>query len=262
MFELFPLVALAAVVTSLPVFLGLAAFSLQTELLRRVLPSLVALSVGALLGSAFLGLIPETIELSGDATISAYGVLVGMLVFFLLEKTLRWHHHHHAREEECIDHEPHGIDTPHPVAPLVLVADAGHNLLDGIAIAAAFVVDPVLGWTVTLAIFVHEVPQEVSDFALLLHAGWSRARALAANAISALFAVLGGAIGLLLVDTIDAITPLLLAATAGGFIYIAAVDLTPELHRTVRTRAAIVQLCMIIVGVSLVALTGSLTHGH
>lgn len=253
--ELLPYVIAATAFAGVPSLLGIFALSLKKELLSRSLFAVVALGAGALLGNAFLHLLPEAAEGFGEAHLAGAWVLGGIGAFFLLEKVLRWHHHHTADEGDVEQH-PHGA---HPVGLLVIAADSLHNLIDGLAIAAAFSVSVPVGIATTVAILVHEIPQEISDFGLLLHSGYSRLEALTVNILSAVTAIIGGVIGLALVESVALAGPALLALTAGGFIYIATADLAPELHKTVSARKSLIQLAMIAVGVAVIALS---TGGH
>lgn len=195
--------------------------------------ALVALSAGAMFGNAFLHLLPEAIELSQTGIIDLFTVMllvVGSFVAsFLFEQFFFWHHCH--SEETC---EP----TQKPYAHLVLYSDAIHNFIDGLIIAAAFVVSVPLGVATTLAIALHEIPQELGDFAVLVHGGFSKTRAAIFNGLAALTVVLGGIVGFILAGSVDLAVPVLLPIAAGGFIYIAAADLLPELRHN-NTRAGI-----------------------
>jgi endonuclease YncB( thermonuclease family) len=178
-----------------------------------------------------------------------------MGVFFILEKFLHWHHHH----------EPHGTETPDctdchehvaPFGRLVIISDVLHNIIDGVIIAAAFLLSPAAGVATTIAVALHELPQEIGDFGVLLHAGYSRTRALFANFASALSAFMGAAIVFIVGTEVTELIPIFSAVAAGAFIYIATVDLVPELHRAPRTRETLFQLIAILCGVgAMVSLT-------
>ncbi len=187
--------------------------------------ALVALSAGAMLGNAFMHLLPEAIELSQDGAITLFTVMllvVGSFVAsFLFEQFFSWHHCHNA--DHC---EP----TEKPFAHLVLYSDAIHNFIDGLIIAAAFSVSPELGVATTAAIALHEVPQELGDYAVLVHGGFSKVRAALCNGLAALTVVAGGIVGYLLAGSVDWAVPVLIPIAVGGFIYIAAADLLPELR--------------------------------
>lgn len=195
--------------------------------------ALVALSAGAMFGNALLHLLPEAIELSIDGAIGLFHVMllvVGSFVAsFLFEQFFFWHHCHST--ETC---EP----TQKPYAHLVLYSDAIHNFIDGLIIAAAFIVSVPLGISTTIAIALHEIPQELGDFAVLVHGGFSKLRAAIYNGIAALAVVAGGMVGSILAGSVEWAVPVLLPIAAGGFIYIAAADLLPELRHN-KSRAGI-----------------------
>ncbi len=241
-----PLLAVFAV--SLVSLVGIAAFSLREAWLRSMIPVLVGLAVGALLGDAFIHLIPESLEYIGDELAFGVTVLAGIGTFFVLEKYLRWHHAHHAHE---IEHEGHTCENhaPRHLAPLVLVSDAVHNLVDGAVIAGAFLVSPSLGIATTVAVFLHEIPQEIADYGLLLHAGMGRGRALFYNFLSGLTALVGALFVLAAGSEFPQLGGYAAAFTAGAFIYIAAADLVPELQRARGGKAALAQSAAILFGV-------------
>lgn len=242
--------AIAATVgISLISLVGLFSLSVAEARLRRVLFVFVALAAGALLGDAFLHLIPEAVE-SLDAHAVSLAVLAGIMSFFLLEKALRWHHSH-GEEEFSQDH-----GHIHPLGRLVLTSDAVHNFVDGLAIGAAFIVSPALGIATTLAIALHEIPQEVGDFALLLHAGYSRAKALFINLVSGLISVLGTLVAFWMYGSMEHALPLIGGFSAGMFIYIAAADLVPELHATTGIQRSVIQILAILVGLGAMFLLG------
>src|SRR3989344_3535384 len=222
------LISITAV--SLVSFAGIAAFSMQGDLMKKTLFVLVGLAAGTLIGDAVIHLIPESLEGIGDERMFGFALLSGIVVFFVLEKYLRWHHAHHGPEEEHVEEEAH--HHPQHLAPLVLVADGIHNLVDGAVIAASFLISPVVGIATTTAVFLHEIPQEIADYALLVHSGLSRTRALFYNFLSALTAFLGAGLLLFLHAAFESVGAFAAAFTAGAFIYIAATDLIPELHKT------------------------------
>jgi len=241
------LTILAVVLVSFVSLIGIFAFSLKESLLHSLLPSLVGLAAGALLGDAVLHLIPESLEEIGNDVLFGITVLGGIAVFFVLEKYLRWHHAHHADEEEHDDHDC----TTHPthLAPMVLIADGIHNMVDGAVIAGSFLVSPALGVATTVAVFLHEIPQEIADYALLIHSGLSKGRALFFNFLSGLTALVGAFIVLLLGTTLPMVGAYAAAFTAGAFIYIAAADLVPELHRNNHAKQSTVQFIALLLGI-------------
>jgi zinc and cadmium transporter len=237
---------------SLVSFAGIAAFSLRQEAMKKVLFILVGLAAGTLIGDAVIHLIPEALEEIGDARVFGAALLSGVIVFFILEKYLRWHHAHHGPEEEHTEEEAH--HHPQHLAPMVLIADGIHNLVDGAVIAASFLVSPVIGVATTLAVFLHEIPQEIADYALLIHSGLSRAKALLYNFLSALTAFLGAFIVFALNDILGSLGAIVAAFTAGAFIYIAATDLIPELHKTNDPKRGALELLSFVIGIVLMFL--------
>ncbi len=234
--------ALAVLAISLVSLIGIATLSLKENLLRRILFLLISLAAGALLGDAFIHLIPEAFEETGNPLLVSLLILAGIFSFFVLEKFLHWHHSH-GDEEFSPEHA-----QIHPVGHLVLVSDGMHNLIDGMAIGAAFMVSTEVGIATTLAIALHEIPQEIGDFGLLLHAGYSRAKALFVNFLSGLTAFVGLGLAFMLAGIHEMLIPLIAAFAAGNFIYIALADLVPELHKTTRVRHSALQLLALGVG--------------
>lgn len=247
---------LAVGVVSLVSLIGIAALALNHERLKKWLFVLVALAAGALMGDAFIHLIPEAFA-EADTTLVALLILAGILSFFLLEKFLNWHHSH-GEEEFSPEH-----GRIHPVGNLVLVSDGIHNLVDGLAIGAAFMVSPEIGIATTIAIALHEIPQEIGDFGLLIHAGFSRVKALLMNFFSALTAFVGLGLAFWLGEVNEAFIPLIAAFAAGNFIYIALADLVPELQKTLDGKRSVMQIVVVIAGVGLMlALTAFEAPGH
>jgi zinc and cadmium transporter len=235
------IVILASVTTvSLIAFTGLIFVGLKEELLKRVTMVLVGFASGTLLGGAFLHLLPEALTPDGDSMITFCYVIVGIVSFFTLEKFLYWRHCH---EKEC---------PTHMFVYLNLVGDGIHNFIDGMVIAATFMVSFDLGFATTLAVIFHEIPQEIGDFGVLVYGGLSRKRALAYNFLSAVTAILG-ALTTYFLAYLRSIEVLLVPFAAGGFIYIAATDLMPELHKKPHARESLVQLIVILLGIGLMA---------
>ena len=198
-------------------FFGALSLSMKEEMLNKILFILVGFSAGALIGGAFLHLLPEAIGIL-PPEIVFLPLLASFILFFLLEKLL-WRHCHKA---EC---------DIHPFAYLNLIGDGVHNFIDGLIIAASFIVGIPLGIATTLAVAFHEIPQEIGDFGVLVYGGMNKRRALTLNFVTALTAIIGGILGYFLSSHIQEIGILLLPFAAGGFIYIAASDLIPELHK-------------------------------
>lgn len=231
--------------------------------LRRLIPLLVSLAVGVLLGDAFLHLIPHAVEKLGSVAESCLFVLLGILLFFAVEKLVRGHHRH-----EVFD--PAAPPSAKAGARMNLVGDAIHNFTDGVLIAGSFAVDPLLGATTTLAILVHEVPQEIGDVGALIHGGYTPRRALLLNFLCSL-TVLGGILATLLAGYwMEGLLPYLLPVAAGGFSYIAMADFIPALqaHTSHAKRSALQdsqQVAVVLLGIACVLGVGELEHlasGH
>lgn len=241
-------------VISIVSLVGAGTLSLRDAALRNVVFVLVSIATGALFGDALLHLIPEALEAFEDANAAMLVVGVGIVSFLILEKYLRWHHHHGGRGESHpeMDCPPEGhLHAPEsPLAKLILVSDSVHNFLDGLIIAAAYLVSIEVGIATTLAVVLHEIPQEIGDFGVLVHAGLSRLRALFFNFLTALFAVAGAVVAFML-GHIEPLVPFFIAFAAGNFLYIAGSDLVPELHRTRSPWRSALQLAGIVLGFSL-----------
>lgn len=237
----------------------LAAALVAFAVLERWVPRLVSFAVGALLGAALLNLLPEALEGSADPRAVFGTLLVGLLVFFMLEKLALWRHAH-GPGDDAHGHEPRAqAGVTSPAGALIIFGDSLHNFVDGVLIAAAFLSDPTLGWATAVAVIAHEVPQEVGDFMVLLHAGYTRKRALVLNAISSLASVAGGLLGYFALKAALPALPYVLAFAAAGFLYIAVADLIPNLHRRFAIKDALSQVALIAIGVAIVALAG---QGH
>jgi len=219
--------------------IGITIFFTKEKHLPNVLLFLISFSAGSLLGGAFIHLLPESIE-SGIAIVPLAAVF-GILAFFILEKIVHWRHCH---QPTCKEH-------PHPLATMNLVGDAFHNFLDGIIIATSYIVSIPLGIATTIAVLLHEIPQEVGDFGVLIYAGYSKGKALFMNFLISLTAILGGIIGLILSKNIESFASVMIAFTAGGFIYIATADLIPEMKKDVGIKKTTIQLIGLILGIGI-----------
>lgn len=234
------LYSLASVlVVSLVSLVGVFALSLREDILRKYIFIFISLAVGALLGDAFIHLIPEAFESSVNTVSVSILIIIGVLIFFVLEKFLHWHHHGEDSEDAEI----------HPVGRLVLFSDGVHNFVDGIIIGVSFVVSVPVGIATTVAVILHEIPQEIGDFGVLIHAGYAKARALWLNFLSALCAVLGVLFTFIVGTNGEILIKWILPMAAGGFIYVAVADLIPELRRTKAVKHSISQIAAIIAGV-------------
>jgi zinc and cadmium transporter len=215
-------------------------------------PTLVSYAVGALLGVAFLDLLPHIFHEARNPERAAAFVLAGILVFFVLEKLLLWRHHHHHSDEEQHEAEEEMRHTGHDHGRsgwMIVFGDAFHNFTDGVIIAGAFLADVKLGVVTSLAIIAHEIPQEIGDFLVLLHSGFGRTKALFWNAVSGLSAVLGGLIAYFALSAVSDWLPEILAFAAASMIYVAVADLIPGLHRRTAFRDSLMQVTFIALGV-------------
>ncbi|MBI3525982.1 MAG: ZIP family metal transporter [Betaproteobacteria bacterium] len=210
---------------------------------------LVSFAIGALLGAAFLEVLPHAIIASADATSTSAIVLAGILAFFVLEKLVLWRHCH---TEACEGHEPHAHSSfdGGRSGLLILVGDTFHNFVDGVLIAAAFMESIQLGVITALAIIAHEIPQEVGDFVILLHSGYTRAKALAYNLISSLATLVGGLLSYFALSSAQSAVPVFLALGAASMIYVAVADLIPGLHKRTELKATLQQVLLIGAGVA------------
>ena len=230
---------------------------LPEKLLTRLMSPMVSFAVGALLGVVFLDLLPEAMATPGvDVSLVSLTVLAGLLGFFLLEKMLLWRHHHHGAGHDC----PGEVAHNRAGGMLILVGDGIHNCVDGVLIAAAFLTDIQLGVLTSIAIAAHEIPQEMGSFVVLLHSGFSRARALLYNVLSTLTTVVGAVLAYYSLPHMQQAIPLILAVAASSFIYIAVADLIPGLHERTQIRATLQQMGLIALGLLTIYITGQLLH--
>ena len=245
-------------------------------------PMLVSYAIGALLGASFLEVLPHAIEASTDAEVTCAIVLGGILLFFVLEKLVLWRHCHH---EECEGH-----DLPPKVEPgkyrmagpgpekyaktathvheqsrsglLIMVGDSFHNFVDGVLIAAAFMQDIQLGIVTAVAIIAHEIPQEIGDYLILLHSGYTRVRAFMVNLFSSFATLAGGLFAYFGLSAIQGVVPSLLGLAAASMIYVAVADLIPGLHKRTELRATLQQISLIGLGIASIYITQQIAHHH
>lgn len=229
----------ATLIVSSGSLIGVFLISIKPAILNKILLPLVSLSAGTMLGAAFLHQLPESIELLGDH-LPFNIALASFVTFFLLERFLHWRHCH---DEQHL--------TKHTIGTMNLIADGVHNFLDGLLIAASFATGEALGVVAVLAIALHEIPQELGDFGVLLHSGFTRTKAIIANVAVSLTAVVGGVLGFYLSTSSSVFASYLIPVAAGGFIYIAAADLVPELKGSRSTRKIIATIIMFMVGIFL-----------
>ena len=240
---------LATLAVSLASLSGLPLIYLGLKRIAGFTSFLVAFAAGALMGGAFLHLLPEATEKIEVLAVS-WCILIGVVAFFILERLLRWRHCH---EETC---------EVHPVGYLNLIGDCLHNFLDGVIIAAAFLESTHLGVAVTVVILAHEVPQEIGDLGVLMHSGLTLSRAVMLNLFVALTAILGTVIGYYALEDFQKYIPYVLAISAGGFLYISACDLIPELHKERRQGRAWMALVLFLLGIGLMEAVKHLGHAH
>jgi len=235
---------LSVIIVSLISLIGAFTLSINKKVLDRSIFLLVSLAVGALFGDAIIHLIPEAFASFENTTTPALLIIIGIFIFFILEKFLHWHHCHGTHDSNC--------DVVRPLGRIILFSDGVHNFLDGVIIGAAYLVSIEVGIATTFAIILHEIPQEIGDFGVLIHSGYTRARALFVNFLSALVAILGAGFALILGDISENVIPALIAIAAGSFLYIAGSDLVPELQKISDVKKSALQFIAIIIGVTLV----------
>ncbi|MCX6763925.1 MAG: ZIP family metal transporter [Candidatus Moranbacteria bacterium] len=232
---------LSVFIVSLISLIGVFTLSISQEKLEKILIYLVSLSAGTLLGDAFIHLIPEAYKEIQNKALPAVYILSGILAFFVLEKFIHWRHCHKIASP----------DHPHPFSYVILWGDMAHNVIDGMIIAASFLVSFPVGIATTLAVILHEIPHEIGNFGSLVYGGFSRGKALAFNFLTALTAFLGAFIVLIINTNISQITNFLISFAAGGFIYIASSDLIPELHKQTNPKKSLLQLVVFVIGIGL-----------
>lgn len=220
----------------------------KEKLTLKISHLLISFAAGTLLGTAFFDLLPEASEKTEHKDVFLW-TLIGILFFFLLERLIHWFHYHTYNV---------GGKAVEPAVPLIILGDSVHNFIDGVVIAATFLVSIPLGIVTTLAVAAHEIPQEIGDFAILLHKGLTRRKVLLFNIFSALTAIIGALLMFFLRDLITGILPITLSLTAGFFIYIASSDLIPEIHHEKRKWFAFYEIVLLLVGVLTVWLLVSL----
>jgi len=226
----------ATVITSLFSFVGIYALSLKEDTLHKILLVLVAFSAGSILGAAYFDLLPEAIELVEES--------------FFLERFIYWYHGHPHQAD--ITAEIADRATTEGFAYLNLIGDGVHNFIDGMIIAASFLVGFPVGLAATAAVIFHELPQEMGDYGILVYAGFKRGKALLLNFLVALAVVVGGISAISFIEAVEALSGLLIAFSAGGFIYLAASELIPELHKEKSLKKSAVQFAVFILGISLI----------
>ena len=232
-----------------------AAAAIGSSLGAHRVNTLISYAIGALLGAVFLEILPHALE-HGEPHRMAATVLAGILIFFVLEKLVLWRHCHH---DHCEAHEAQAPAHDHGRSGLlILVGDTFHNFVDGILIAAAFLENTELGIVTALAIIAHEIPQEVGDYLILLHSGYSKAKALAFNLLSSLATLVGAMLAYFALSELTSWIPSLLGLAAASMIYVAVADLIPGLHKRTELKATVQQVLLIVLGIASIALVQAL----
>lgn len=223
--------------------IGVSLFLLRETVIRRLLLYIVSFSTGSLFGDVFYHILPEIAEDTAVFASAMSFVLLGILLSFIIEKIIHWHHCHILPSDH--DHCDH-----HHVGMMSLIGDGVHNFIDGSLIAASFLVSIEIGFATTIAVMLHEIPQEIGDFAILLHSGFSKMKALLFNLLSACTAILGAVTILVFSSIAPSLSHILLPIAAGNFLYLAGSDLIPELHKHTGVRQGFLQLLCIILGMA------------
>lgn len=234
----------SVILVSLVSLIGIATISISENKLKKVIFLLVSLAVGGLFGDALIHLLPEAFEKSESKVETSVCVLAGIFAFFLLEKFFRWRH----------EHVPQYDNSLHHMGQMNLVADGLHNLIDGMLIGGSYMASLPVGIATTIAVVLHEIPQEIGDFGVLLHAGFTRTRALFFNFLSASLAIMGAIIALTIGAGIEKFSLIMLPLAAGGFIYIAGSDLVPELQKEYEPFKSLLQFIAMSMGIGLMLL--------
>jgi zinc and cadmium transporter len=231
-------------------FIGIFTLAIKEKLLNKILLFLVSLSAGALMGGAFLHLLPESIEKAEDSNVDIFiFVLIGFILFFIIEKVLHWRHCHKGK---CDVHTFHYMN---------LIGDSVHNFIDGLIISASFIASIPLGLTTTIAIAAHEIPQEIGDFGVLIYGGFEKKKAIVLNFAVATTVVAGGIVGYFVSRSIEHAVMFLLAFAAGGFIYIAATDLVPEIKKELDIKKSMATMIVFACGILIMWLIKLVFHG-
>ena len=231
---------ISVLIVSLLSLLGLIAFPFGEQKIQKFLIWAVAFAAGTLLGDAFLHLIPESYK-NGSGSEVALSIIGGMLAFFVLEKFIHWHHCH---DIDCEQNNP-------TFSYVIMIGDAAHNFIDGMIIAASYLVSLPIGIATTMAVVFHEIPHEIGDFASMLYGGFSKQKALVYNFLAGMVAILGALLVLLIDLNVDHVTKILIPFAAGGFIYVASADIIPELHKSTKITHSFLQLLCIIGGIGI-----------
>jgi len=249
-------ILLATFIGSIGALIGGLILLAREKFAVRISSFLASFAAGILLGAAFFDLLPEAVHEGEELGIDIFSwTLAGILIFFLIERTIHWFHHH----ENIHEHNKESKST----LPLIIISDTAHNFIDGIVIAATFMTNPALGVATTIAVFAHEIPQEIGDFGLMLHKGLTRGKIILVNIASAALAIFGALLTYMLGNFLEGYIPALLALTAGFFIYIALSDLMPEIHYEKKRRFAAIKGTLLLLGIIVMWIVSSaLGHGN
>ncbi len=234
----------SVLIVSLMSLVGVFALSISNKLLDKFLIYMISFSTGALFGDAFIHLLPEVVEQYGFTVNVSIFILSGIMFSFIIEKFIHWRHCHH----------PTTHNHPHPFALMNLVGDVVHNLIDGLIIGASYLISIPVGVATTVAVVLHEIPQEIGDFSVLVHGGFSKKKALLLNFLTALVSFVGLFIAFYLGNATENMTMFLVPFAAGNFIYIAGSDLIPELHKEVEAKKSLGQLLAFVLGIAVMFL--------
>ncbi len=232
---------ISSIVVSLISLVGIFSLVINEKLLPKIIFVLISFAAGSLIGASFLHILPETVEYNKETTF--YYVILGFLLFFILEKYFHWRHCHKGANCEI-----------HPIGYLNILGDSIHNFTDGVFIGVSFYVDFRVGLISTLAVILHEIPQELGDFGILLHSGFTKTKAIILNFLTALFCVLGTILGYSLSEYIKNLSLYVLPILAGGFIYISSCDLIPEIHREKDIKNSLVSIIFFVLGILFMAI--------
>jgi zinc and cadmium transporter len=246
------LALLSTIIVSLISLIGIIFISLTEDKIKSIVFILVSFAVGALIGTSFLHLIPESYEAFSNSKVPSILICLGIILFFIAERLLNWHHH---KVE---------VSKIKPFGKINLLIDGLHNFTDGILIAAAWMTNPATGIATTIAVITHEIPHEIGNFGILVHAGYTKTRALMWNFVSAITAIIGTLITLWIGNRVVAIISYIIPFAAGGFIYLACSDLIPELNKQNSKKTILLQVFMVITGILLMywLLTSSPHEAH
>jgi len=242
------IISLISIIFAIPFFF-------KKQISKKVLLFLLSMSVGVLLSTVFMNFLPEAVEHEYNLQVAFY-IMAGFLLMFLLEKFIHFHHNKKCEDGHC------GHGHAYNVAPINLIGDGIHNFIDGIVIAGAYAVNVTLGVAATISIIFHEIPQEIADFGVLLYSGMSRKKALIFNFLSALTAIVGALVGIFLVGRMHGFSEFIIPFAAGNFIYIAASNLVPQLHRECKLVDTLLHFAAIILGICIITLVTIYSPGH